>query len=159
MNVRQCVTIVGIVAAFVLGIVYEKRAGNTDSLDFGEVRENSSNFTFINPLLECKMGLDYLSNGQARPSRAKLETLIDTEVKKGAITFVSVYYRDLNNGPWLGINEREQFFPASLMKVPLMMHYYKVAEEHPGILDELVAWNLGSISSRNKRSIRHKLTR
>jgi len=51
-------------------------------------------------------------------------------------SFVSVYLRDLNNGPWIGINEQEKFSPASLLKVPLMISYLKMAESDPQILEK-----------------------
>jgi len=54
------------------------------------------------------------------------------------ISFTSIYYRDLNNGPWIGINERELFSPASLIKVPLLITYYKLAENNPDILDNKI---------------------
>lgn len=31
---------------------------------------------------------------------------------------VSVYIEDLNSGSWIGINERDRYYPGSLMKVP-----------------------------------------
>ncbi|MBU0598041.1 class A beta-lactamase-related serine hydrolase, partial [Patescibacteria group bacterium] len=51
------------------------------------------------------------------------------------INHISVYFRDLNNGPWFGINEKENFAPASLLKTPLMITYYKKEEANPGYLN------------------------
>ena len=59
----------------------------------------------------------------------KVEELISDEQ-------TSVYYRDMNNGPWFGINEKEMFSPASLVKVPLTIAYLKKAETDPSILDK-----------------------
>lgn len=51
----------------------------------------------------------------------------------------SVYARDLNNGPWIGIDENQVFFPASLSKVPVMLFILDLAEADPTILQrELV---------------------
>ena len=41
---------------------------------------------------------------------------------------------DLRNGPWSGVNERARFIPSSLLKVPLMMSYYSMAEKDPSVL-------------------------
>ena len=52
---------------------------------------------------------------------------------------MAVFFRDLENGPTFGINDRERFIPASLLKVPVMFTYFKLAEEDPSILGK----NLG----------------
>jgi beta-lactamase class A len=57
--------------------------------------------------------------------------LLDYEkekIKNGDITNLSVYFRNLNNGNRFGIEEKEMFSPASLMKLPLLMAYYKKSE-------------------------------
>jgi beta-lactamase class A len=51
---------------------------------------------------------------------------------------LSVYFRNLNNGPWFGINEKEDFSPASLMKLPILIMYLKWSEEDPSILKKTV---------------------
>src|SRR3989344_1663161 len=40
-----------------------------------------------------------------------------------------IYFLYLNNGSWIGLNEREKFTAASTVKVPLAMATYKAAEE------------------------------
>jgi len=47
---------------------------------------------------------------------------------------LSLYFRNLNNGPWFGINESEQFFPASLIKLPILIMYLKWVELDPSVL-------------------------
>ena len=104
----------------------------------GEVRQNSSSFKYINPLLECDLGQETIGGERTKPSRARLVQLIDEVKGRGAASLVSVYYRDLNNGPWMGIGERERFAPASLLKVPLVMSYYKRAESDPSLLAQTI---------------------
>ena len=59
--------------------------------------------------------------------------MLDKEKKATAISY---YFRDLNNGPWIGIDEDEPHSPASLIKIPLAMAYYKQAELTPEILKQ-----------------------
>ncbi len=40
-----------------------------------------------------------------------------------------VYFEDLTTGAWFGINEKEKFWPASLLKVPTMIAILKEVEE------------------------------
>jgi beta-lactamase class A len=56
---------------------------------------------------------------------------------------VAVYYRDLDNGPWVGYRERDAFFPASLAKVPIVLACLRRAEADPGFLSRRVV-NAGS---------------
>ena len=69
-------------------------------------------YKFTNPLLEC----DLLSEGgfaELKLFKNKIAELIRGKIKNGNATHVSVYFRDLNNGPWFGINEKEPFSPGS----------------------------------------------
>lgn len=98
-------------------------------------------YSYINPLLECESdperykltGLDFLHD--------KIQSYLDSQKQNGVITDASVYVRDLNNGPWFGINEHSYFAPASLLKVPILIAYYKKAEEVPSILEKQLAYN------------------
>ena len=75
--------------------------------------KHSGNYTFINPLLECTIAEELLTEA-LRPFKAKLIEFTENLVKEKQLSIVSIYFRDLNNGPWIGINEKEEFSPASL---------------------------------------------
>lgn len=104
----------------------------------GIVRENSSKYHFVNPLLECDIASDVISKNRLMPSKETLQSMISDMELQGRASFVSVYYRDLNNGPWIGIHPHEPFYPASLLKMPIMMYYYRQAEADPSILSKKV---------------------
>jgi len=40
-----------------------------------------------------------------------------------------IYFNYLNNASWIGLNEKDMFFAASTVKVPLAMSIYKMAEQ------------------------------
>ena len=101
-----------------------------------EIRKSYS-YKYINPLLECENST--ISQDKNLTSLKKsVEFIINQQIINNKISFASVYYRDLNNGPWMGINEKEYFSPASLIKVPVMMAYLKEAEEDPSILEKKI---------------------
>lgn len=99
---------------------------------------NQQNYQFINPLLECDSGNAISTNKNLSGLKKDLTTILNQEIDKKNITFGAIYYRDLNNGPWLGINETELFSPASLIKVPLMIAYYKLSESDPTLLEKTI---------------------
>ncbi len=60
---------------------------------------------------------------------ADLKPQIEAEIKKyGAENNVGFFLQDAQTGAWLGINEREGFNPASLLKIPVMMAVLKKVE-------------------------------
>ncbi len=137
---------VGIIAlAFALCFGAGLKAGayleSTQPLDREvDLVEHSDATTFTNPLLACG-DIKSLSVGAMDALKSQIQTIIDNRTAAGQVSHVSVYVRDLRNGPWLGINEKESFYPASLLKVPLLLAAYKVEEAKPGFLDSQATYD------------------
>lgn len=70
-----------------------------------------------------------------------LRQQIDEWKKGGHVSSVAVYFRDLEGGPWFGINEDDLFYPASLLKTPIMMAVLKQTESDPAVLDEILSYD------------------
>lgn len=87
--------------------------------------------SLTNPILDVEAPLEYRELG---PMRRSFEAIVASHTASQSVRHVSIYFRDLNNGPWLGINQNERFSPASLFKVPIMMALLKQAESQPSIL-------------------------
>ncbi|MBU3662286.1 MAG: serine hydrolase, partial [Bacteroidetes bacterium] len=77
--------------------------------------------------------------------RSKIEDYISQRGKEIPGLHVSYYFRDLNQGLWIGINEKETFAPASLMKIPVMMAVLKKAQREPEILNLSVQYDSTSM--------------
>ncbi|MCX5699767.1 MAG: class A beta-lactamase-related serine hydrolase [Candidatus Omnitrophica bacterium] len=60
--------------------------------------------------------------------------------ENGDVSNVSVYMKDLNKGTWIGLDEDSNFSAASLLKVPLMIAYLKMAEQDPAILNQQIKY-------------------
>lgn len=92
-------------------------------------------YKFISPLLEC---------GTAQPSsltnilhmKNRVKNVIDIQKRKHDVDHIAVYFRDMNNGPWFGIDESMKFAPASMLKVPVLISYLKKAETNPTLLKQ-----------------------
>lgn len=127
----SCISLISFSAGV---IAYPNIFNNQDSPK--EIRKNFD-YKFINPLLEC----DSVSISQDKnlaTLKKSLEFIINQDTGTGKISFASIYYRDLNNGPWFGINEKEYFSPASLIKVPVLIAYLKDAESDSSILNKKI---------------------
>jgi beta-lactamase class A len=92
-------------------------------------------YSFISPLLECESSSE-LTRAKMIGFKNNLSSKVNQLIKDNDAKMVSVYFRDLNNGPWYGINEDETFTPASLLKAPLMMALLKQAESDPSFLSK-----------------------
>jgi len=103
-----------------------------------EKHEGGGNFT--NPLLECVGVQDDESLGQLDISTPELTDLTASMEKKHKLEIMSVYLRDLNNGPWIGVNQGEEFIGGSLLKVPMLISYYKLAENDSSILKKVIEY-------------------
>ena len=90
------------------------------------------------PYLECPG----VKGADPRLERARDAALAYTRraQRLDSTLFVSVYARDLDTGPWIGINEEEPYFPASLLKVPLMIYLLVRAEGDPSFLEREVVF-------------------
>lgn len=120
--------LVSLAVGFFIGIIYKANDANKKS------ESHETGYKYISPLLECENNLPLNYNNVKL--KGSIQTMIDTAIDSHNVSFVSLYFRDLNNGPWIGINEKEKFSPASLLKVPLMMAYLKLAETNPALLNQ-----------------------
>lgn len=118
---------------FLIGL-FTGKLRNETRIDQEEIIRKNFNYKYINPILECNP--DISLNNKLTPLRNEIKEIINQEINKQNVSFVSVYYRDLNNGPWFGINEKEYFSPASLIKVPILIAYLKKTETDPSILQK-----------------------
>jgi len=129
-----------IVGVFLIGfLVGDKYMQDFSGSEMRESKLGNSSYRYINPLLECDFKAS--PNKNMGVVRNNIEKLINKDSYKKDISTASVYYRDLNNGPWFGVNEEADFSPASLVKVPVMMAYYYEAENNPAILDKEILAN------------------
>jgi phosphoglycolate phosphatase/AHBA synthesis associated protein len=91
----------------------------------------------VNPLLDCEIS-GYQRGRELRPFRDQIDALVAKLVEQRKADRVSVYFSDLDNGPWFGLREEETFAPSSLLKVPLAMAALAEGEREPGFLDRQV---------------------
>lgn len=71
---------------------------------------------------------------------AKLDAAASVYVQDGKASRVSIFVRDLTSQQWAASNENEVYAPASLMKLPLLMAYYKIGELDPSFFSERIAY-------------------
>jgi beta-lactamase class A len=100
-----------------------------------EVREKG--YTFTNPLLDCNVAEGKI-NARFISFRSQMQDFINQQIASRKLSIIGFYFRDFNTTASFGINDQEEFIPASLLKVPIMMGYYKIAEMNPEILEKVI---------------------
>lgn len=121
--------IILVLTIFIMIITQNKNVKNIIS------RDMNSSYVFTNPILDCE------NNNQGDESVISSKNLNEkvSQLKNEySLSHISLYFRDLNNGPWIGINEKEIFSPASLLKVPILIAFLRESERDPSILEKKV---------------------
>lgn len=126
------------ILSFILGVVFSWQKDEIQNSE-DDIRTSLSWwYKYINPLLECEINTLW-SRQKYIPFENETKERIKKEViETNSWAQLSVYFRNLNNGPWFGINETADFSPASLMKLPILIMYLKWAESFPDILDKKI---------------------
>lgn len=142
MNKAKNILFIGFLlfVSFFSGVYFSKKFSqnvSSDSLDLkSKVERREEGYTFINPLLECEY-----ENSQGNTSLKNIKTATQKILDKYPDDSISLYYRDLSNGPWYGIRENENFAPQSLLKLPVAISYIKISELNSSILQNKIAYS------------------
>lgn len=75
------------------------------------------------------------------PLKLNVTSFIDNEINAGRVINASVYMRRLSDDGWVNINPEHTYHPASLLKVPQLITYLKMAENVPGLLETRYVFN------------------
>jgi len=114
----------------------------------GQLRAPSVEYPLVSQLIAClSPDKDYFE--EYASLRNELVSFINREVSQGHADKVSVYFRDLTTGHWTGVNENNAYFPASLLKVPVMMAYFKQAATNPAVLGERLKYVVSASTGKN----------
>jgi len=123
--------LVGTATAFLL----TQKAADADSTV--PLRKKSGNLVFTSPLLavgDLKRFRDY------KILETDIGRLIEERVAAKKAEKVSVYFRDLLRGRWMSVNEDLYFNPASMLKVSILIAYFKSAESNPALLKDFIVY-------------------
>lgn len=92
---------------------------------------NQQNFSYIDEDVQ-KKPVKYI------PFELKTSKRIFEELKTDKSISLSVYVRNLDNGPWFGIREDDAFAPIRSLKMPIFIAYLKWSEEETDLLNQKI---------------------
>ena len=98
------------------------------------IRENNFNYKFIFPLLRYDFGnaRSYLED---QTLEAKINDYIENVYQDQKAQNISVYFSDLLSNRWAGVNTDTEYHPGSMMKVLIMIAYYRESQLDPSVLE------------------------
>jgi beta-lactamase class A len=134
--------------------VYYISKTDDQSHEIIQIRENSPGNEFINPLILVS------DNRNIEFSEyKKLKDQVGDYIKqnlKNTENNTSFYFRDLNSGEWVGVNEDLKYSPASMLKVDTLMAYCKLSDNDPNILTKKIHYNPTDISGQTYKPLQLK---
>lgn len=104
-------------------------------------RVHMKGFRYTSPLLDIELPEGYRVDREPIPFKHKFKDYVQQQIASGRVRNMSIYYRDLGDGPWFGINEKVEFSAASLMKVAVMIAWLKRAEKEPNLLERQLVYD------------------
>lgn len=128
------------ILGFVFGILYKVFFPTSEEVSFKQTR--AGGYEFINPLIDFET-TDSAKIGNLVKLESDLKRYVNKKIdnyKLSNVSHISIYYKDLNSGAWIGINEDERFSPASLLKLPIMIATYKLAESQKDLLEKTIVF-------------------
>ena len=118
--------LLGILAAALL-FVYTQQAQTTKA-----IQDCIKQYSLTSQTLDC------VTYQESADTLHSLDAALDQQtalyIQEGKATRVSIFVRDLETKQWASTNENQTYDPASLIKLPLMIAYYKAADVDPSTL-------------------------
>lgn len=113
--------------------------------------ECSGEYKLVNKSLNC--GNEHvITKVNYAALKNRLNFYIESKKTAGELTNASIYFIDLEDGPVMGLNENENYSSASLLKLPVVMAIYKLAEEkYPGLLEKEVQFSVDMDHKQNEQ--------
>ncbi len=127
------------VVGYFIGSIYERGILVQNLNMIKPIREHNPEYKFISPLLAYVIPSAEQSDNLIS-LKNNISNFINAKKVKGDLTDASLFFYDLNRGRWIGVNEQQKYSPASMLKVVIMVSYFKKAETNPNILNESLAY-------------------
>jgi len=129
----------GICGGYFWGFTNEKAVLDKKLNVIRPIRNNIAGYKFVDPLLayiipSADQEADMLA------LKNKISNSLDSGKKKNNLSEASVFFYDLNKGRWIGVNETEKYNPASMLKVVIMVAYFKDNERISGTLNRYLTY-------------------
>lgn len=142
LKIKNISLIISVVLLFVLtfniGSLYQLNKTKKDFLSIRQIRAKNTDYPLVNRLIGTEIpSADHL--GFYTDIKDDLKNTIRKKEYSSVSNF-SLYFRDLNTGLWFGINEDEEYIPASLFKIPIAITYFRKSIDDDNLLNSYLPY-------------------
>lgn len=110
------------------------------------LREDPANYKFIDPILLLQAPEDTATPQFQSLKNSMIQYIADAK-KKSQASDISVYFRQLNSDRWLGINQDQNYAPASMLKVVSLIAFERRVQETPALSSTAITIAAGDINT------------
>ncbi len=102
-------------------------------------RLDTNNYKFIKPILSSGYGNEE-ETLKWFPAERKLKSLVQDIIAEKSDIKTGVFFLNLRNSGWFSVNASDTFIPASLLKLPMLISYYKLYETEKDLFDQKITY-------------------
>ncbi len=144
---------IGIIATFPIA-----RVNNTHSNDHSEQegyhnrideRLNNNKYQFTKPLLNSDFG-EEKETLKWFPTERQLKNTIQDITAENPDIETAVFFLNLDNSGWFSVNANNTFIPASLLKLPMLLSYYKLREQQKDLFEQIIVYQGTDYNNQRK---------
>jgi beta-lactamase class A len=70
------------------------------------------------------------------PIKSSINAIIEDNKSRGNVSSASVFLLRMNHDNWINVNASERFAPGSMLKISVLITYFKMLEKNPGLFDQ-----------------------
>jgi beta-lactamase class A len=140
--------IIGVAIASIFWYGYLRSQLAAIAAEIKPSRQTDSTYQFIDPLFGYDLPSTIQEFDEYQPLQTSINNVVAAESNSAPDSY-GFYFRDLSLGRWAGINENVGFAPGSMMKVVLMIAYFKEAESNPSILQQVLTYSSSTADQLN----------
>jgi beta-lactamase class A len=115
-------------------------ASAVGGMDTGSENEGASmqqyrlqTYSLTKPLLLADLPLE---DKEMSPLKSGINGIIEINKTQGNLASASVFLLRLNHDNWININPTERFSPGSMLKISVLIAYFKMLEKNPKLFEQ-----------------------
>jgi beta-lactamase class A len=129
-------------SATMSGLFYNKLFNGSNSTRnpfSADSRLEQGKYKFIRPILDSGYG-DEEETLKWFPAERQLKTSVEDIIAESPDISSAVFFLNLDNSGWFGVNNNDTFIPASLLKLPMLISYFKLHETEKDLFDQQILY-------------------
>lgn len=105
----------------------------------GDSRLEQGKYKFIRPILNSGYGNED-ETLKWFPAERKLKSSVQDIITQNSDVGTSIFFLNLQNSGWFSVNNSDTFIPASLLKLPMLISYYKLRETEKDLFEQQILY-------------------